>query len=78
MDAALATSAAAAASILLCPDTEIDWIAYMEEVAGFLSGDWDYANLKGQTGPLVRPSAAAQHSSPRIGAAASGLQLTRL
>lgn len=61
-----------------CPDTEIDWIAYMEEVAGFLSGDWDYANLKGQTGPLVRPSAAAQHSSPRTGAAASGMQLTRL
>jgi hypothetical protein len=25
----------------------------MEEVAGFLGGDWDYANLKGQTGPLV-------------------------
>jgi len=55
---ALATSAAAV-SVLLCPDTEIDWIAYMEEVAGFLSGDWDYANLKGQTGPLVRQNAAA-------------------
>jgi uncharacterized cupin superfamily protein len=56
---AAATAAAAAASVWLCPDTEIDWIAYMEEVAGFLSGDWDYANLKGQTGPLVRQNAAA-------------------
>jgi len=37
-------------------DTEIDWIAYMQEVAGFLSGDWDYANLRGDTGPLVYPA----------------------
>lgn len=29
------------------PDTEIDWIAYMQEVAGFLGGDWNYENLKG-------------------------------
>ncbi len=40
-------------SLAVCADTEIDWIAYMEEVAGFLGGDLDYANLKGQTGPLV-------------------------
>jgi len=36
--------------------TEIDWIAYMQEVKGFLSGDWDYSHLHGQTGPLVYPS----------------------
>ena len=34
-------------------DTEIDWIAYMQEVGGFLSGDLDYTHLKGDTGPLV-------------------------
>lgn len=28
-------------------DTEIDWQAYMEEVGGFLSGNWDYEELKG-------------------------------
>ena len=37
-------------------DTEIDWVAYMEEVSGFLGGEWDYAKLKGQTGPLVYPA----------------------
>ncbi|EFC49229.1 predicted protein [Naegleria gruberi] len=36
--------------------TEIDWIAYMEEVKGFLNGDWDYSHLHGQTGPLVYPA----------------------
>lgn len=34
-------------------DTEIDWIAYCQEVEGFLSGDYNYSNLKGDTGPLV-------------------------
>lgn len=27
--------------------TEIDWIAYMQEVEGFLNGTWDYKELKG-------------------------------
>ncbi|KAK3248048.1 hypothetical protein CYMTET_42474 [Cymbomonas tetramitiformis] len=35
--------------------TEIDWIAYMEEVKGYLDGERDYYNLRGQTGPLVYP-----------------------
>lgn len=35
--------------------TEIDWIAYMQEVKGVLDGDFDYMNLKGDTGPLVYP-----------------------
>jgi alpha-1,3-mannosyltransferase len=37
-------------------DTEIDWKAYMEEVAGYLQGETNYMNLKGATGPLVYPA----------------------
>jgi len=37
-------------------DTEIDWVAYMEEVGGFLNGTLDYQYLKGGTGPLVYPA----------------------
>lgn len=36
--------------------TEIDWIAYMQEVEGFLLGERDYTKLKGDTGPLVYPA----------------------
>ncbi|XP_025833125.1 lethal(2)neighbour of tid protein [Agrilus planipennis] len=36
--------------------TEIDWIAYMQEVEGFLNGTFDYKQLKGDTGPLVYPA----------------------
>jgi alpha-1,3-mannosyltransferase len=36
--------------------TEIDWIAYMQEVKGVLDGDLNYANLRGDTGPLVYPA----------------------
>lgn len=28
-------------------DTEIDWKAYMQEVKGFLDGERDYLNLRG-------------------------------
>ncbi|GAB6019313.1 Lethal(2)neighbour of tid protein [Chamberlinius hualienensis] len=38
------------------PYTEIDWIAYMQEVEGFINGTLDYAHLKGSTGPLVYPA----------------------
>lgn len=34
-------------------DTEIDWVAYMQEVEGFLNGTHDYTQLGGDTGPLV-------------------------
>jgi len=38
-------------------DTEIDWIAYMQEVEGWSeAGDTNYSNLKGDTGPLVYPA----------------------
>ena len=36
--------------------TEIDWKAYMQEVEGFLSGERDYVNLRGDTGPCVYPA----------------------
>ncbi|OAA48447.1 Glycosyltransferase, ALG3 [Metarhizium rileyi] len=39
------------------PYTEIDWVAYMEQVAQFVSGERDYTKIKGGTGPLVYPAA---------------------
>ena len=36
--------------------TEIDWVAYMQEVSGFLQGERDYRQLRGDTGPLVYPA----------------------
>ncbi|WAR14704.1 ALG3-like protein [Mya arenaria] len=36
--------------------TEIDWVAYMQEVEGFINGTRDYTQLKGDTGPLVYPA----------------------
>lgn len=29
--------------------TEIDWVAYMQEVEGFLNGTLDYSRLRGKT-----------------------------
>ncbi|KAH7016852.1 glycosyltransferase [Ilyonectria destructans] len=39
------------------PYTEIDWVAYMEQVAQFVSGERDYTKMEGGTGPLVYPAA---------------------
>ncbi|KAK8736680.1 hypothetical protein OTU49_004592 [Cherax quadricarinatus] len=36
--------------------TEIDWVAYMQEVEGVVNGTWDYTKLRGDTGPLVYPA----------------------
>lgn len=35
------------------PYTEIDWEAYMDEVEGVINGTYNYALLRGGTGPLV-------------------------
>ncbi|GAB0091699.1 Lethal(2)neighbour of tid protein [Sergentomyia squamirostris] len=44
------------AVVLRVPYTEIDWVAYMQECEGFLNGTLNYAELKGDTGPLVYPA----------------------
>ena len=36
--------------------TEIDWIAYMEEVETYMSGERDSLQIRGGTGPLVYPA----------------------
>ncbi|KAL3965676.1 hypothetical protein ACCO45_002680 [Purpureocillium lilacinum] len=39
------------------PYTEIDWVAYMEQVAQYVGGERDYTRIEGGTGPLVYPAA---------------------
>jgi alpha-1,3-mannosyltransferase len=36
-------------------DTEIDWTAYMQQVEQYIKGQRDYAEIRGDTGPLVYP-----------------------
>ena len=38
------------------PYTEIDWVAYMQEVDFWLDGEYDYRKIHGSTGPLVYPA----------------------
>ena len=38
------------------PYTEIDWVAYMEEVDFWMDGEYDYRKIYGNTGPLVYPA----------------------
>ncbi|KAK9136901.1 hypothetical protein Sjap_007495 [Stephania japonica] len=42
--------------IYYVPYTKIDWDAYMSQVVGYLEGERNYSNLKGDTGPLVYPA----------------------
>ncbi|KAJ0111847.1 hypothetical protein Patl1_01025 [Pistacia atlantica] len=52
----LADALLVALIIKYVPYTKIDWDAYMAQVSGFLGGERDYKNLKGDTGPLVYPA----------------------
>ena len=36
--------------------TEIDWVAYMQEVTSWQDGERDYLKIRGDTGPLVYPA----------------------
>ena len=42
--------------VLRVPYTEIDWVAYMQEVTTYQAGERNYMNIKGDTGPLVYPA----------------------
>lgn len=33
--------------------TEIDWVAYTQQIRGFSNGERNYLKLRGDTGPLV-------------------------
>lgn len=35
------------------PYTEIDWVAYMQQIEKYRAGERDYSKILGQTGPLV-------------------------
>lgn len=39
--------------ILRIPYTEIDWKAYMQQIAQYRAGERDYTKIRGDTGPLV-------------------------
>jgi alpha-1,3-mannosyltransferase len=43
--------------MICAADTEIDWMAYMEQINEFVSGQRDYTLIRGGTGPLVYPAA---------------------
>lgn len=42
--------------VLRVPYTEIDWVAYMQEVTTYQAGERNYVNIRGDTGPLVYPA----------------------
>uniref|UniRef100_A0A0D6QY76 dolichyl-P-Man:Man5GlcNAc2-PP-dolichol alpha-1,3-mannosyltransferase n=1 Tax=Araucaria cunninghamii TaxID=56994 RepID=A0A0D6QY76_ARACU len=44
------------AIIKFVPYTKIDWDAYMSQVKGFMGGERNYGELRGDTGPLVYPA----------------------
>jgi alpha-1,3-mannosyltransferase len=53
----LADAALCVLIIVNVPYTEIDWVAYMQQVSQFVSGERDYTKMEGDTGPLVYPGA---------------------
>ena len=59
--------------------TLIDWRAYMQEVEGpVVHGVWDYADLRGETGPLVYPGGfVALYAGLRLLAGGDGTNVRR-
>ncbi|TLD37726.1 glycosyltransferase family 58 protein [Venturia nashicola] len=53
----LLTAEAALCALIIwkIPYTEIDWKAYMQQVALYVKGEKNYYNIAGDTGPLVYP-----------------------
>ena len=51
-------------SLIITPDTKIDWPAYMQQVDMFLAGERDYSKIEGETGPLVQVELSSCHSPP--------------
>lgn len=51
------TSAIVHLTLTQSTDTEIDWKAYNQQIALYLSGERDYTKIHGDTGPLVYPAA---------------------
>jgi ALG3 protein len=59
---ALLLAAEAALGVLIIRKiayTEIDWIAYMQEVEGYLGGERDYLKIRGDTGASCVPIVVA-------------------
>eukprot|EP00898_Chlorokybus_atmophyticus_P006045 jgi/Chlat1/6441/Chrsp45S09065 len=60
--AAVAAALCVAEAVMCClivwrvPYTEIDWEAYMSQVAQYSKGERDYAKIRGGTGPIVYPA----------------------
>ncbi|GAU47508.1 hypothetical protein TSUD_367690 [Trifolium subterraneum] len=52
------------AQAILKEDTKIDWDAYMSQVEGFLGGERDYRNLKGDTAPFLCGNIHPQLTKP--------------
>lgn len=52
-DGRYSTRCSLTATRALPADTEIDWTAYMQQVRAFVGGQRDYAEIRGDTGPLV-------------------------
>lgn len=51
----LADAALGALILWKIPYTEIDWVAYMQQIETIRGGQTDYQKISGQTGPLVYP-----------------------
>lgn len=64
--------------ILKIPYTEIDWVAYMEQLDQVLvQGEYKYTNIEGSTGPLVYPAGHVRIFSFLYGLTDSGSDIRK-